>query len=346
MLQSVASGLVTIPGGTFTMGTTPQEVIQAVDECVNRDGGNCEESFGADSSPQFQVKLDSFQMEETEVTFEQYVTFLNYLRTLPVPKSHKDACPSPNGASQLCIQTSNEVPGDANQAGSGAVITFDSTSYNINSALKPYPVYGVTWAGAQAYCEALGRRLPTEAEWEYAAKGSDPGRLYPWGDIWNPANAKTRIPKDIPPGMVPVASYPGGKTPSGLWDMAGNVEEWVADYYSETYYSEMANQPQPVENPKGPFNGTQMVLRGGSWDTLPFFVRTVHRRSEFPAPDGNSSLFPRTIGFRCAADVGADAPVSNGSVNPANLGSTVPTATPAPGQGAEGTPQTNDNGIG
>jgi formylglycine-generating enzyme required for sulfatase activity len=332
-LQSVESAMITIPGGTFTMGTTRQEVVQAVDECVNRDGGNCQESFGTDSNPQFQVQLDAYQMEKTEVSFAQYLAFLTYLHS--IGKTHKDACPSPNGASNLCIQTTNEVPGQEGQVGSGAVFTFDSINYNVNAALLPYPVYGVTWAGAQAYCEALGRRLPTEAEWEYAAKGNDPGRIYPWGKDWVETNAKVRTDSGTV-GMVQIGSFPAGATPNGLLDMAGNVEEWVADWYGETYYSDLANQPQPVKNPQGPVSGIYKVLRGGSWDTRPFFARTVHRRNEFPAPDGNSAAFPRTIGFRCAANVGSDAPVSNGNVNPAALGQNVPTATLA-SSGAEGT---------
>lgn len=328
--------LVTISGGTFTMGTTPLEVIAAVEECVERDEGNCEESHGTDSNPQFQVQLDTYQMEETEVTFAQYIAFLNYLRT--TGKTHKDACPSPNGASTLCIQTTNENPTDA-------VITFDSINYNVSPGLLEHPVYGVTWAGAQLYCETIGRRLPTEAEWEYAAKGVDPGRIYPWGDLWNPANAKTRIPRDLPAGTVAVGSYPGGRTPSGLFDMSGNVQEWVQDWYSETYYSDLANQTQPVVNPTGPGQSLEKVLRGGSWDTLPFYTRTVHRLSWSPAPDGNNTSFPRDIGFRCAADVSASTPAANGPVDPANLGLNVPPAvTPTvAGAGAEATPMTSGN---
>jgi len=311
-LQGLISTAVTIPGGTFTMGTTAQEVIQAATDCVKRDGGTCVEAYGADSSPQFQVQLASYKMEDSEVTFKQYIAFLNTLRSQG--KTHKDACPSPNGASNLCIQTANENPTDA-------VVTYDSINYNVSPGLLPYPVYGVTWAGAQAYCEAIGRRLPTETEWEYAAKGIDPGRIYPWGNLWNPANAKTRIPRDVPAGMVPVGSYPGGVTPNGLKDMAGNVEEWVSDWYGETYYSDLANQAQPLVNPTGPVSGTEKVLRGGSWDQLPFFARTVHRRSFFPSPDGNSTTFPRSIGFRCAESVNGAAPaVSNGTVDPSTLG--------------------------
>lgn len=334
ILQSGLTNLITIPSGTFTMGTDAQEILQAVAECVDRDVGNCLESDGTDSTPQIQVRLDSYQMEVTEVTFAQYIAFLNYLRSQGT--SHKDACPSPNGASTLCIQTTNENPTDA-------VVTFDSINYNVSPGLLQHPVYGVTWAGAQAYCEAIGRRLPTEAEWEYAAKGNDPGRIYPWGNLWNPANAKTRIPKDIPPGTMAVGSYQGGVTPNGLFDMAGNVSEWVIDWYGEAYYSELLNQTQPVSNPQGPIQGINKVMRGGSWDTLPFFTRTVHRLFNQPAPDGNGTTFPRSIGFRCAAAVGENVvvptvpTVTSGTVNPANLGANVPLVAPTASSGAEGT---------
>jgi len=331
-LQTGLSNLIVIPGGTFTMGTTVQEVLQAVSECVDRDAGTCEEALGADSNPQFQVQLAAFQLEETEVTFNQYVIFLNYIRSQG--KNHKDACPSPNGASNLCIQTTNENLVDA-------VVTFDSINYNVSPGLLQHPAYGVTWAGAQAYCEAIGRRLPTEAEWEYAAKGGDANRIYPWGNVWNEANAKTSRPSDASKGTVAVNSYPSGSTPNGLKDMAGNVEEWVSDWYGEGYYSELNNQPQPAVNPQGPIQGIEKVLRGGSWDHVPFFARTVHRRAGQPAPDGNSNSFPRSIGFRCAAAVGENMPVANGTVNPANLG-----VNPAPAasatsasNGAEGTSQ-------
>lgn len=326
LLQGVVSSMASVPGGTFQMGTTPIEVLQAVDQCRLRDGGNCQVAYGEDSNPPFQVRLDPFQIETTEVTFRQYVTFLNYLRSQGI--SHLNGC-----SGFLCIQTVNERP-------DGGVITFDSQNYNAPPGLVSHPVFGVTWYGAQAYCQAIGRRLPTEAEWERAARGDD-GRIYPWGNEWSNALAKTNRPQDAPPGTVPVGSYPQGASPYGVLDMAGNLSEWVNDWYAPDYYAQQANQPQPVYDPQGAPIALEKVLRGGSWDGVPFFARTVHRQSWLPVPDSpNDPRYPRWIGFRCASDVVANAPVSSGDVNPATLGanagaqpvlpSEFGTATPAP----------------
>jgi formylglycine-generating enzyme required for sulfatase activity len=302
--------MVTIPAATFQMGTTPLEVFQAVDECTTRDGGNCQASYGEDASPPFQVRLEAYQIETTEVTFRQYVAFLNYLRSQGV--SHLNGC---NGF--ICIQTVNERPSP------NGVITFDGQNYNAPPGLLSHPVYGVTWYGANAYCTALGRRLPTEAEWELAARGLD-GRIYPWGNVWNNNLAKTNRPREAPPGTVPVGTYPLGASPFGVLDMAGNVAEWVNDWYEPTYYNQQANLPQPVFNPAGAPIASQKVLRGGSWDGVPFFSRSVHRQSWFPAPDGNTADYPRWVGFRCAADAGAG--VSSGAVDPNTLGANIPSA--------------------
>jgi formylglycine-generating enzyme required for sulfatase activity len=275
-LQSLLTPLLPIPGGTFEMGTTAAEVRAAVDLCL-ADGGECRLEYGEDSFPPHNVTLDPYQMEEREVTYGQYLVFLNYLG----PRSHLNACDG-----FLCLATQNET--DASN------VTFDSANYRVPPFLENYPVAAVTWYGAKAYCEAIGRRLPTEAEWERAARGGD-GRLYPWGNDWNPELAKTSRPivDESQRGAVPVGSYPAARNPYGLLDMAGNVEEWVADWYSETYY----RQPEASGlNPLGPPVGTQKVLRGGSWAAMPFFARTVHRRSL--EPDRNSI----TAGFRCAAD--------------------------------------------
>lgn len=277
-LAAIISPLVPVDGGTFEMGTTIAEVRTAVDACV-ADGGNCQISWGEDSSPPHAVTVDSFLMEDREVTYSQYLTFLN--SSLMGPNSHLNGCDG-----YPCIATQNET--DISN------ITFDTANYRVPPVLDSFPVATVTWYGAKAYCEAIGRRLPTEAEWERAARGSD-GRIFPWGNDLNTDNAKTSRPivELNLRGAVAVGSYPTGVSPYGIYDMAGNVAEWVNDWYSETYYS----QPDASGlNPQGPPVGTDRVLRGGSWDSPPFFARTVHRQHVVP---NEGRIW---AGFRCAAD--------------------------------------------
>jgi serine/threonine-protein kinase len=206
-----------------------------------------------DELPQHTVYLDAFWIDQTDVTTAQYAGCVT---------------------SGQCTK-----PYDASSA--------TRSSYYGDSQYADYPVIYVSWNQAQAYCAWAGRRLPSEAEWEKAARGVD-GRIYPWG---NAAPDQNKLTYNNNQGdTAAVGSYSSGASPYGALDMAGNVEEWVNDWYSSSYY-----QQSPSRNPTGPTSGTARVLRGGYWGADGRNVRSAARDRGAPV----YRYF--NIGFRCAA---------------------------------------------
>ncbi len=163
-------------------------------------------------------------------------------------------------------------------------------NYYGNESFGRFPVVNVTWNEAQAYCEFVDKRLPTEAEWEKAGLGTVDYRRYSWGN-GEPKNYTmniTLVPGDTEMGN----SYPEGASPYGLVDVVGNVSEWVADWYASGYYAE-----SPLEDPAGPADGTQKVVRGDSWNTELEQVHVTNRYALEP------DAYNAETGFRCAKDV-------------------------------------------
>jgi serine/threonine protein kinase/formylglycine-generating enzyme required for sulfatase activity len=249
--------LVYVPAGEFLMGSTDEDIDEAMAVC---DG--CDRSLFYDEYPQHTVYLDAYWIDQTEVTNQMYSDFLNVM---------------------------------GNQS-EGGVTWLDAwaQSVQISSGQGGWVVYGekgelpaieVSWYGAAAYCEWVGRRLPTEAEWEKAARGTD-GRTYPWGEGIDCEHVQMH---GCEGRTIPVGSLPDGASPYGALDMAGNVWEWVADWYEVDYYAD-----SPSNNPLGPPSGSSRVIRGGSQFNTERLVRSA-ARWKVNHDDSNYD-----IGFRCA----------------------------------------------
>jgi len=163
-----------------------------------------------------------------------------------------------------------------------------------------HPVVNVTWNDARAYCTWAGGQLPTEAQWEKAARG-EKGFKYPWGNEWNDSLCNWRQGPGKPSmanmtegrGTVPGGSFPEGKSPFGIMDMSGNVAEWVADWYDESYYSK-----SPQADPQGPESGEDRIIRGGSWEVADYDVLRGADRVRF-----SPNLRLNTLGFRVVKPV-------------------------------------------
>ena len=208
-----------------------------------------------ETSPRREIFVDAFYMDKFEITVGRYAKFLEATGHVRPPEEWET----------VKIQSDGELP-----------------------------VVGVDWGDAASYCQWAGKRLPTDAEWEKAARGANE-RKYPWGnETPTPERARYGRPYENPvykDGVARVGSYPKGMSPFGVFDLSGNVTEWVADWFSESFPINEAR------NPKGPESGTGRVLRGGGW------YDPAERISAARRMYASSSNRADDIGFRCAADV-------------------------------------------
>jgi formylglycine-generating enzyme required for sulfatase activity len=217
----------------------------------NRDGGR-------DEYPQRLISLDAFYMDVYEVTNGRYLDFITATGHR-FPENPRDK--------KLSLWKESTVP----------------------DLFKDHPVVNVDWDDAAAYCTWAGKQLPTEAQWERAARGTN-GRRFPWGDA-EPTRVLANYLNQWRDGaaLEPVGSHPQGTSPEGVQDLEGNVWEWVADWYDPHYYT-----VGPARNPRGPSDGTRRVIRGSGWESEAPLLRAAHRLSSDPKNRNH------TLGFRCA----------------------------------------------
>ena len=279
MVGNERAEMVLVPAGEFSMGSDTEEIDRLLQgrTDVKREVFN-------DEIPRHRVSLDGFYIDTYEVTnahFQQFVQATGH-------RTHAER----EGAGYVNKGATFALVNGANwraPQGPGSSL----------ASLEQHPVVQVSQEDAKAYCSWAGKRLPTEAEWEKAARGTD-GQLYPWGNQFDGTRANfcdtncqttltDRAANDGSRYTAPVGSYEGGKSPYGVYDMTGNVWEWVADWHDENYY-----KSSPARNPQGPASGDQAVLRGGGWGNVALSVRASNRSRSAPAHRYDD------IGFRCA----------------------------------------------
>jgi formylglycine-generating enzyme required for sulfatase activity len=253
-----------IPEGNAVLGSHPEQIAYAIR--LDKDGN----LFSlTDETPQFEAFIRSFYIGVFAVTNRQFARFLTATRP-------------PLGVLNLLLPWRERIhsPDD------------ETAPYDVVRGFENHPVTNVSWFGAQAYCAHVGLRLPKELEWEKAARGTD-GRIFPWGNRWEPNRLCWHGSHLESVDTVPVDCFENGCSPYGIFQLAGNVEEWCADWYQARIYdSYAAGQLLP------PRHGLGRVIRGGNCrrrNKLEF--RCAMRR-------GNRPAYVNTVltGIRCAAD--------------------------------------------
>lgn len=244
-----------IPAGSFIMGSTSED---ASNECKKYFSDNCEPTIFKNEEPPHTVFLDNYYIDKYEVINSQY---------------------------RKCVDAGVCKPPDRNGSNT-------RENYYNDQKYDNYPVVFIDWDMANTYCQWRGVHLPTEAQWEKAARGTD-GLTYPWGEglSCSVVNFYTSNKNCVIDDTVAVGSYEKGKSVFGVYDLTGNVTEWVQDWYQENYYATLGNN---AINPVGPNSGQYRIIRGGSYANVKLTGRSAMRFFVDPTNSGFDS------GFRCA----------------------------------------------
>lgn len=274
--RCVQGGAAPTPGPTYTPEPTSTPDVSIQDMVLVPAGEFLmgSENGEPDERPEHMVYLDSFYIDRCEASNDEFAAFLNAIG------GHIGLCDGHD-----CAMVREDDPREQQIR-----IHFTDGKYKVELGFEDNAVESATWYGAQAYCEYYGLRLPTEAEWEKAARGTD-GRTWPWGNEWDPS----RLAR--PDGLAdpaPVCSNSRGGSPYGALDMAGNAVEWVSDWYSEGYYA-----VSPSHDPQGPSDERYKSRRGIVSLVEPGYNERTTRRLGAPPEVGNA-------GFRCAVDASGD----------------------------------------
>lgn len=242
--------MILIPGGSFFIGTDTSTAIKF----ANNNPTLCDFSWFTDQFPKHKVSIDTFYIDKYEVTIGEYEDFISATNYVSI--------------------------GDWK-----SYYNFLKDSLKLNKNIRNFPIAGITWDDAFEYCNWKGKRLPTEAEWEYVAKGRTKDLAYPWGMYYDSSKGNVQNIK----GPLPVGNFLPNSY--GVFDLGGNVQEWCYDIYDKDYYA-IADSI----NPKGPKEGLSRVVRGGSWYLNGKFYSRSATRSTTLYKDNYINL----VGFRCA----------------------------------------------
>lgn len=289
----MVNGMAQVPAGYFKRGSSPEQLEFINSNCIDfaknmlgfeNPNAYCTLYDFGDEVPQQDVYLDVYWIDVYEVTNEQFMKFID--------STHYKTTADIIGGSKVLGINDNFNPRNAKPIpGINWLHPFDPKITMIDANMLDYPVVHVSWSDANAYCNWVGKRLPTEAEWEKAARGTD-GRIYPWGNELDFRKFNSKETQGEVWSLMPVGKFPDGMSIYGVYDLIGNANEWVKDHYNYYYYGTST----PISNPENTImTNIEMVQKGGSFLTSYFYIHAAWRDS------GLLDTSYSTVGFRCAS---------------------------------------------